>query len=177
MDLLEEAKQGNKKAYEELTAPLEIKLYKTARLYFKQEPEVLKAVKHTLRQLYKHIINVKTEDMLMAWAIRFLVKYSDTKITKYANTSSWKKMYDTETYRDEYMLYHKESMLERCVTAMKPEHRLISVLFYYDEMKPEHIAWALKKSTREVNAIINASRDELLELTINEGVSKYNDYV
>lgn len=91
MELLEEAKRGNKKAYKELTDPIEIKLYKTARLYFKQEPEVLKAVKHTLKELYKYIINVKTDDMLIAWAVKILIKYSDNKVAEYKKVKNGKK--------------------------------------------------------------------------------------
>lgn len=177
MELLQEAKNGNKQSYKELTAPIEIKLYKTARLYFKQEPEVLNAVKYTLKELYKEIVNVKTEEMLIVWAVKILIKYSNQKVAQFSKSRVWKKKYDNEKYQNEYQLYRRDSIVEQYITSMKPEHRLITVLYFYDEISTKNIAWILKKSNYEVIDIVDKSREELIELITNEGVKKYNDYV
>lgn len=177
MGLLEDAKHGNKNAYKELTDPIEIKLYKTARLYFKQEPEVLKAVKHTLKELYKEIVNVKTEDMLMAWAARIIIRYSEEKVKEYSKSKKWREKYDNEVYNTEYQLYRKDSILEQYITSMNPAHRLISTLYFYDGLTVKQISWVIKMSEKDVSYTVNQSRDELIELITNEGVKKYNEYV
>lgn len=177
MNLLDESKKGNKEAYKELSAQIEIKLYKTARLYFKQEPEVLKAVNYTLKNLYKDIKNVKSEEELIYWAVLILQKYSTQKIVEYSKNEKWKKKYNTEEYELQYQLYRKESILEQYVTSMNPERRLISVLYFYDELSINNISRLTKKSTKEIESSIELARKELMELIINEGVKKYNDYV
>lgn len=177
MSLLEEAKSGNKIAYKELTGDIKIKLYKTARLYFKQEPEVLKAVKYTLKLLYKDIKNVKEEEKLIFFAISILLKYSNEKIMEYSKSKKWKKKYDTEEYEIEYQLYRRDSILEQYITSMNPSRRLIAVLYYYDELSIKDISKLLKNSEKDIESAIELARKELMELIINEGVKKYNDYV
>lgn len=177
MGLLEEAKRGNKNAYKELTDPIEIKLYKTARLYFKQEPEVLKAVNFTLKELYREIINVKTEDALMMWGAKILIKYSENKIQEYRKSKKWKLKYDNEVYNNEYQLYRRDSIVEQYITSMKPDYRLISILYFYDELTIKQISWVVRKAEKDVQYVVDRARDELIELITNEGVKKYNEYV
>ena len=74
MELLEEARKGNKEAFEELIEDLQIKLYKTARYYFTDEDDVIYVMQISLKKLFKEIINVKKEEQLMPLAIKFLIK-------------------------------------------------------------------------------------------------------
>lgn len=177
MSLLEEAKKGDKIAYKDLIVELRIKLYKTARLYFKQEPEVLKAVSYTLKKLYKDIKNVKDEYSLTLYAINILKNYCEQKIIEYSNNRKWKKKYNTEEYEIAYQKYRQESRLEQFVTSISPERRLIAVLYYYDELEVSDIAKLTKMPEDKVEEILDLVRKDLIELVINEGVKAYNEYV
>ena len=177
MDLLKEAKRGNKKAFQEIAIPIEIKLYKTARLYFKQEPEVLKAVKFSLNKLYKEIKSIKTEEDIIVYALAILIKYSNQKVSEYSRSKTWNKKYNTEKYKLEYDLYRVDSTLEQYITSMRPEHRLISTLYFYDGLSIKNISKIIRKNEKNVERIVDLAREEMVELIINEGVKKYNDYV
>ena len=177
MDLLEEAKKGNKNAYKELIAPIRIKLYKTARLYFKQEPEVLNAVNYTIKNLYKEIRNVQNGENLMFWAVAILIKYCNQKNIEYSKSEKWKKKYDTEEYELDYQLYRRESLVEQLITSINPDRRLFSILYYYDGLSISSISKLMKKPVNYLNNLLGLTRNDFIELIINEGVKKYNDYV
>ena len=53
MELLLEARKGNKEAFKAITEDLEIKMYKTARCYFTLEEDVIKVMQISLKHLFK----------------------------------------------------------------------------------------------------------------------------
>ncbi len=89
MELLEEARKGNKEAFEELIEDLQIKLYKTARYYFTDEDDVIYVMQISLKKLFKEIINVKKEEQLMPLAIKFLIKNCEEVHLKKSKNKNW----------------------------------------------------------------------------------------
>lgn len=176
MELLIEAKKGNKKAFQELVEPIQIKLYKTARVYFSIEEEATKAVKDSLKTLFKEIINVNTEEDLLYLGLKFLIESSEKKMRKKANKKWFAKTHN-EKYKTEYQFYCKDSILEGYITSLRKEIRLIAILYFYDGLTIKKIANILKISDKEVVNIVDESRIKLYEMISNEGVKKYNEYV
>lgn len=177
MELLLEAKKGNKEAFKELIYGLEIKLYKTARYYFISEEDVLYVVKISLKKLFQEIINVKKEEQLLPFAIKILIKYCEETHLKKSKNKKWRKYVSSKKCKEEYEEYRKNSYLEQCITSLNKELRLISILYFYDGLNSHDIANILKMSSKDVDSIIDKARIRLGEIISNEGTKKYNEYV
>lgn len=176
-DLLTKAKSGDKQAFEQLIEPIEIKLYKTARLYFFVEEEVTNIVKKTLKIVFKEIVNAKTEKDLLILGLKFLVRSCEKTAKKRVNNKKWLAKTHDEKYKSEYEAYRKESPLEGYITSLKKENRLIAILYFYDELTTKEISRILKISERVIKKIVDETRTNLYEMISNEGVKKYNEYV
>lgn len=88
MELLLEARKGNKEAFKAITEDLEIKMYKTARCYFTLEEDVIKVMQISLKHLFKEIINVRKEEQLLPLAMKFLIKHCEEIYLKKAETQN-----------------------------------------------------------------------------------------
>ena len=176
-DLLVKAKSGDKLAFEELIEPIQIKLYKTARLYFFVEEEVTDIVKKTLKIVFKEIVNAKTEKDLLILGLKFLVRSCEKTAKKRMNNKKWLAKTRDEKYKSEYEAYRKESPLEEYITSLEKENRLIAILYFYDELTTKEIANILRISEKIIKKTVDDVRTKLYEMISNEGVKKYNEYV
>lgn len=176
-ELLTRAKKGDKKAFEELIQPIEIKLYKTARVFFTVEKDVLKVIKETTKEVFKEIVNVKNEHALLCLSLKFLIQISE----KQARKNDMKKAKIDKDIKAqnkvEYDIYRRDSLLEAYITNLKKELRLISVLYFYDGLTAKEIGKILKISESNATIVIDEARKQLYEMILYEGVKKYNEYV
>lgn len=177
MELLEEARKGNKEAFEELIEDLQIKLYKTARYYFTDEDDVIYVMQISLKKLFKEIVNVKKEEQLMPLAIKFLIKNCEEVHLKKSKNKNWLKHISSDDSKNKYEKYRSISLEEQYITSLKKEFRLISILYFYVCLDSQQIANILKMSSKDVDKIIDTVREQLYEMITNEGTKKYNEYV
>lgn len=177
MDLLLEARKGNKEAFKELTEDIEIKLYKTARYYFTNEEDILYVMQVSLKHLFKEIINVKKYEQLLPLGMKFLIKTCEEVRLRKSKNKKWIAYISSEKCKEEYTRYRENSFLEQCITSLNKELRLISILYFYDELDIHEIATLLKMSSKDIEALLDKARESLYEIISNEGVKKYNDYV
>ena len=178
-ELLLEARKGNKEAFKALTEDLEIKMYKTARCYFTLEDDVIHVMKISMKHLFKEIVNVRKEEQLLPLAMKFLIKHCEEIYLKKSRNTKWLDYLedDDNIKAIEYRDYRANSITEECITSLTKDLRLISVLYYYDGLEVQQIANLLKKSSRDVEAILDKARIRLFEIISDEGTKKYNDYV
>jgi RNA polymerase sigma-70 factor (ECF subfamily) len=177
MELLLEARKGNKEAFKELTEDLEIKLYKTARYYFSNEEDIIYVMQKTLKELFKEIVNVKTEEHLMPLAIKFLIKYCEETHLKRSKNKSWLQYISSDRMKELYEQYRESSIEEQYITSLNKDLRLIAILYFYDGLGSHQIAYILKMSSKNVDKIVSIARDRLYEMISDEGTKKYNEYV
>lgn len=177
MEVLQEARKGNKDAFKQLTEDLEVKLYKTARYYFTNEEDVIYVMALTMKKLFKEIVNVKTEEQLVPLAMKFLIKYCEEIHLKKSKNKKWMAYISSEKMKEDYEKYRSSSIEEEYITSLSKELRLISILYYYDGLDLREIANILKMSAKDVEKVINNARDRLYEMISNEGTKKYNEYV
>lgn len=177
MDLLTEARKGNKEAFQELVEDLQIKLYKTARYYFTDEDDVIYVMQISLKRLFKEIVNVKREEQLMPLAIKFLLKNCEEVHLKKSKSKRWLAHISSDNSKEKYEKYRSMSLEEQYITSLNKEYRLISILYFYDCLDSHQIAVMLKMSSKDVDKIVNTAREQLYEMISNEGTKKYNEYV
>ena len=161
MELLLEARKGNKEAFKAITEDLEIKMYKTARCYFTLEEDVIKVMQISLKHLFKEIINVRKEEQLLPLAMKFLIKHCEEIYLKKSRNTKWLDYLkdDDNSKAIEYREYRANSITEECITSLTKDLRLISVLYYYDGLDVHQIATLLKKSSKDVEAVIDRSEE------------------
>ena len=177
MELLEEARKGNKEAFEELINDLEIKLYKTARIYFTDEEDVINVLQVSLKKLFKEIVNVKKEEQLMPFALKLLIQDCEEIRLKKSKSKTWLAYISSDKSKEKYEQYRSQSLVEQYITSLKKELRLISILYFYDGLDSHQIANILKMSSKDVDKKIDVAREQLYEMISNEGTKKYNEYV
>lgn len=177
MELLAEARKGNKEAFEELINDLEIKLYKTARLYFTNEEDVINVLQSSLKKLFKEIVNVKKEEQLMPFAIKLLIQECEEVHLKKSKSKTWLAYIASDQSKEKYEQYRSQSLVEQYITSLKKELRLISILYFYDGLDSHQIAKILKMSSKDVDKVLDVAREQLYEMISNEGTKKYNEYV
>ena len=177
MELLLEARSGNKEAFKELIDDLEIKLYKTARYYFINEDDILYVMQISLKELFKEIINVKKEEQLLPFAIKILIRHCEETRLKKSKNKKWIMYMSSDKCKEEYEKYRQNSYLEQCITSLNKDLRLISILYFYDGLNSHEIANLLKMSSKDVDTIIETARTRLCEIISTEGTKKYNEYV
>lgn len=177
MDLLSEAKKGDREAFKELTKDLEIKLYKTARYYFMNEEDVIQVMKFTLKKLFSEIVNVKKEEQLLPFAIKILIKHCEDVYLRKSKNKLWVSYLSSSEFKDIYEKYRYASLEEQYMTSLPKELRLISILYFYDGLDTHQIASILKMASKDVEKVIETSREKLYLMISNEGTKQYNDYV
>jgi RNA polymerase sigma-70 factor, ECF subfamily len=84
------AKNGDKKAFQELIEQEKVKLYKIAYLYTKNENDALDIFQETLYKALSSIQNLKDEDYFSTWITRILINNAKDFWAKRTVLFQWK---------------------------------------------------------------------------------------
>lgn len=189
MNLLEEAKNSNKQAYNELISKYNHIFYKTARVYFLLDKDVYTVLETSLSQAFRELINVKTEKDFLFLAEKILIKncenlkqaYSkdiDRKInSKQLSLNIGDKITSTETIvgSEEYKTYRKSSIVEEYITSIEEDCRLIALLYYYADFSISEISVLLKIPKSTITQKVDKIRIKIYEMIKNKEVDLYNE--
>ena len=186
MDLLAEAKKGNKESFNKLVESYRHIYYKLARLYFRDEYDVKAVVERTLHYIYKNLVEAKDENMFLTWSISYLLdqaeiqqqKYEATKFERYktkqlsagVNSDSKLVSHMNDDEKDEYELYRSKSIVEEYITSINEELRLPALLYYYADLDVSDIAKILKAPKAKIISLIDEARTKLYEIILNKEV-------
>lgn len=184
MDLLQEAKKSNKKAFNELIEQYNHIFYKTARIFFISDDEIYKVIESSLAQAFRELINVDTEEEFLCWTLKILIskceklKDKNSKdINKQINSKQTsinitdKVAISQTTVGDfEYQAYRKSSVVEEYITSIEPEHRVPALLYFYANLSIQDISKILKTSEFHIQKIIDKSRTKIYEMIKNKEV-------
>ena len=186
MDLLTEAKKGNKESFNKLVESYRHIYYKLARLYFRNEYDVKIVVEKTLHYVYKNLVEAKTEYMFLTWSISVLLdqaelqqqKYEAAKYERYktkqlaagVNSDSKLVSHISDDEKDEYELYRSKSIVEEYITSINEDLRLPALLYYYADLEIPDISKILKVPQAKVISLIDEARTKLYEIILNKEV-------
>lgn len=184
MELLNEIKKSNKKAFNSLVSNHHHILYKTARVFLKNDKEVNWAIQKSLEKSYQDIVNVKTEEDFLPWLLSNLIEISKNlsennkkniskKIEKseiFYSIGDKISFSSSETGTLEYQEYRKSSIVEQYITSIDESLRLIAVLYYYANLSIETISKILKVPEFTIKYKIDKIRIQLYEIIKNKEV-------
>ena len=168
MEDLELAKQGDYEALEREINKIKYKLYKTGMAILKNDEDVCDALQETLISIYKNIKKLEKNEDFSTWAIRILINKCNDIIRKNKKITNIneKMQIDTINY---YEIYEKESTLEQVLNKIDENLRLITVLYYYNDLSVSKISETLNIPEGTVKSRLARARTKIYELLKDEG--------
>lgn len=161
MDLLEQAKLGNKEAYEQLIQINKYAIYKTARVFFQEESEINLALQKTLYNSYREIKSCKSIENFSIWILNQLILACNS--LEDSKSKNPKALPPAEPFTS-YEEYKKNSIIEQCISMIDVELRLPALFYFYIHLSEKDIARLLRISEQEVIKRIDKARDDLYDL-------------
>ena len=125
------AKKGDKDAFSRLIENVKFKLYKTGMSILKNDDNTCDAIQETLLSAYQNLNKLEHPEYFTTWIIRIMINkcYDIIKTNKKITYINQKlEQNENEFYYDE----HNDSIVEKALSAIPEELRLVTVLFYYD---------------------------------------------
>ena len=165
---LEEAKNGNPEAFERLINTVKVKLYKTGMAILKNDDDVCDAIQETLISAYKNLRALQEEKYFTTWIVRIMINkcYDIIRKNKRSTEINQKaEINDDLTYYDRYS---EESGLEKALNQIPPELKLVTVLYYYDELPIKEIAVIVNIPEGTVKSRLLRAREKLYEILKEE---------
>ena len=126
-DLVEKARNGDKKAFDHLIRSQMENMYKTAISYLKNDEDAADAIQEAILTCYEKLDTLKTDGYFRTWLTRILINKCNDMLRK-------RKVYYLEDELSEIPVEEDFSMVEwRELLYMLPEEYRIAVLLYYVE--------------------------------------------
>lgn len=172
MSIINEAKKGNKEAFVTLIEQYKTQMYKTAKAILKNEDDVCDAIQEALMSCYKNIESLKNEKYFKTWLIRITINKCYDIIEK--NSSNNSKIERTICFETEEKTSSIESKIDvnRALNAIDNDLRIVTVLYYYDDISVKDISDILGIPTGTVKSKLSRAREKLYEILKQEEVSE-----
>ena len=184
MDLLQEAQKSNKQAFNQLVEKYNHIFYKTARIYFITDKDILTVLENSLSETFRDIINVKTEKEFLCFSLKILLKnceYFKRKFSKSIDRKINSKelavnigdkiaISETSLENEDYQNYRKISIVEEYITSIEEHYRVIALLYYYADLSPSEISSIIKESKHSIIEKLSRIRIKIYEMIKNKEV-------
>ena len=174
MSIITDAKKGDNKSFELLIEKYKLHIYKTAKSILKNEDDVCDAIQETLISIYKNLKSLNDEEYFKTWAIRITINKCYDLIRK--NDLSNKKN-DIMKQKIEIEESNNNSNeiakidLENALILLDDDLRLVTVLYYYDDISIKDIADILKIPKGTIKSRLSRARKKLYKILGPEEVS------
>ena len=174
MSIIKKAQNGDISSFEALIEMQKVQMYKTAKAILKNEDDVCDAIQETLISAYKNIANLKNENYFKTWIIRITINKCYDIIQK--NNLNSEKNEKTVFYEEDKSTGSIETKmdLEYALKQIDEDRRVVTVLYYYDDIPVKEISKILDIPPGTVKSKLSRARDDLYnilkekEVTVNE---------
>lgn len=159
---------SNPEAFERLINTVRVKLYKTGMAILKNDDDVCDAIQETLISAYKNFDSLREEKYFSTWITRILINkcYDIIKQNKKVTYINEKlEISENETYYD---IYKEDSTVERVLSEINSDLKLVTVLYYYDEFSIKEISEMLNIPEGTVKSRLARARDKMYEILKRE---------
>ena len=172
MSIISEAKKGNKEAFVTLIEQYKTQMYKTAKAILNNEDDVCDAIQEALMSCYKNIQSLKNEKYFKTWLIRITINKCYDIIEK--NSSNNNKIEKIICYQEEEKTSSIENKIDvnRALGTIENDLRIVTVLYYYDDISIKDISDILGIPTGTVKSKLSRAREKLYEILKQEEVSE-----
>lgn len=167
IELVELAKAGNQEAFSKLIEEIKFKLYKTGISILKNDEDTCDAIQETLINAYKSINTLKNNQYFSTWIIRILINkcYDIIRKNKKVVYLDEKMQLEQDTY---YEIYSQESELEAILNKIDKDLKMVTVLYYYDDLSVSEISEMLNIPEGTVKSRLSRARNKLYTILKEE---------
>ena len=165
-----EPSNSNPEAFERLINTVKVKLYKTGMAILKNDDDVCDAIQETLMSAYKNFGSLKEVQFFDTWITRILINKCYDIIKKNKKVAYLNEQMEVEANESYYDRYKEDSTVERVLSQISQELKLVTVLYYYDEFSINEISEMLNIPEGTVKSRLARARDKMYEiLKMEEG--------
>lgn len=167
MEDLELAKNGDAAAFARLIESVKLKIYKTGISILKNDDDACDAIQETLISAYKNIGTLNNPEYFTTWIIRIMVNkcYDIIRKNKKVVYLNEKMQLENDAY---YQRYCDESELEGILNQIDTDLRIVTVLYYYDDLSVAEIAEILDIPEGTVKSRLSRARDRIFKILKKE---------
>lgn len=168
IELVKKAKTGDNIAFSKLIEMVKYKLYKTGMAILKNDDDICDAIQETLIKAYKSINTLNNNEFFTTWIIRILINQCYDIIRKNNKIISIDEKLKAmqNTYHE---LYSQESSLEYVLNMIDKELKLVTVLYYYDDLSVGKISEILNIPEGTVKSRLARARRKIYAILKEEG--------
>lgn len=167
IELVEKAKNDDQIAFSNLIEKVKYKLYKTGMAILKNDDDTCDAIQETLIKAYKNIKTLNNNEYFTTWIVRILINQCYDIIRKKDKivSMSEKLQANQNTY---YELYSQESSLEHVLNMLDKDLKLVTVLYYYDDLSVTTISEILNIPEGTVKSRLSRAREKIYTILKEE---------
>lgn len=171
MNLVDEAKLGDKEAFNKLVDENKLKMYKVAKSILKNEDDVCDAIQNALMSAYKSLNKLQNSQYFSTWLIRILINkcYDIAR----DNQKRYSNVIDIDEYNaDEgvksFDNYSSDSIVENVLNEIDEDLKTITVLYYYNDYSVAEISKVLNIPDGTVKSRLSRARAKIYEVLKRE---------
>lgn len=167
---VEKAKNGDEENFLALINENRLSIYKVANGILNNQYDIEDAIQNTIIKAYEKIGTLKDNEFFKTWIIRILINECKDILRKNKRIISSDKEINQEVYIDVY----ENIDLTRAINLLGEELRIVTVLFYFEDMTTKDIAITLEIPEGTVRSRLSRARQKLRkvieEVSFNENV-------
>ena len=163
MNELNLLKQGDEQTFSTLIESVKLKLYKTGMAILKNDDDTCDAIQETLMAAYQKFDTLENKEFFNTWIIRIMINkcYDIIRKNKKVTNINQKLMETADPY---YEMYCDESEVEDILNKLDSDLKVVSILFYYDDLSIVEIAKILNIPEGTVKSRLSRARKSISEI-------------
>lgn len=152
------SKKGDKDAFGRLINDNKLSMYRISKSILKNEHDVEDAISNSILKAYTNLIKLRKNDTFKQWLFKILINecYSilskNKKIVTVPDINELIGTYEDRCYNFE---------LARAVNSLDDDQRIVTILFYYEDMSLRDISKTLNLPEGTVKSRLSRARGQL----------------
>lgn len=155
------AKKGDGDAFGRLIHNSKLSMYRIAKSILKNEHDIEDALSDTILKAYTNITNLRRNETFKPWVYKILINECYAMIRKRKKEIAFDEFENIEdTYEDNYTDFE----LARAVNSLDENQRIVTILFYYEDMSLKEISKILGLPEGTVKSRLSRAKERLKDL-------------
>ncbi|WP_020060512.1 RNA polymerase sigma factor [Bacillus sp. 123MFChir2] len=164
--LIQQVKQGDKEAFNQLLQPYIQKAYQTAYLIVDDKGLAEDAVQESLIQTYESIHRFNGEiASFKTWFHQILIhttlKQKRKKRFAFLQPETWFRIKDGKTPEHNYLIQEESQMILDAVQQLSSKHQIVIILFYYQDLSILEISEVLNVKEGTIKSRLFKAKENL----------------
>ncbi|WP_141434431.1 sigma-70 family RNA polymerase sigma factor [Bacillus sp. 03113] len=160
-DIVSLAKKGEKEAFISLIQQNKINLYRVAKAMLHNEADIEDALQITILKAYENIKSLRKNNYFKTWLIRILINECNSLLKEKKKIIALDSLSDFQVASEDT---YTNIDLFNAVYTLKEELRVVTVLFYYEDLSTKEISKLLKIPEGTVRSRLSNARGLLKKI-------------